>query len=118
MTIVKKFSIFYNKSMEYPHEDYHVRPFPNQPKRGGKDLINALRDLESMLGEEVPNLDRLRDIQAQIHASANVFNDDRLVDRLRMLSNAIDQYLASPQTAASNQIAEQVMRILVELKHL
>ncbi len=104
--------------MEHPHDDYHVRPFPQQPKRGGKELIQALHDLEAMIGEEVPDLERLRDIQARIHASAGAYNDDRLVDRLRMLSNCIDQFLGSPQKAVGNNLAQQVLQLLIELKHL
>jgi len=109
---------FYKRDMEHPHEDYHVRPYPQQPKRGGKELVQALRDLEEAIEAEVPDLERLRNIQARIHASSASFNDDKLVDRLRTLSSYIDQYLGSPQKSVGQKLAQQVLQILIELKHL
>lgn len=104
--------------MEHPHDPYHVRPFPQQPKRGGKQLIEALADLETALGEKVPNLDKLREIQARIHNSASDINDDRLIDMLRIISEGIDKYKRKPGRAAFEKIVKQLMKVRVELKHL
>lgn len=115
---MKKFPIFYNESMEHPHENYHVRPFPQQPKRGGKELMEALQKLQGLLVEDVPNADQIREMQAHIHKTANTFNDDRLIDKLRMLSNGIDLFLGSPQKSVARDLEQQILKILVDLKHL
>ena len=104
--------------MEHPHDDYHVRPYPQQPKRGGHELITALRDLESMIGSEVPDLDRLKEIQIHIHTASSFFNDDRFVDRLRMLSTLIDQFLGSPQRSSGQNLREMAIQIFSDLKHM
>lgn len=104
--------------MEHPHDPYHVRPFPQQPRRGGKALITALSDLESAMGEKVPNLDRLREIQARIHNCTADMNDDRLVDMLRMISIGIDKYQQKPGRAAFEKVVKQILKVRIELKHL
>ncbi|MBS0629459.1 MAG: hypothetical protein JSS30_04455 [Verrucomicrobia bacterium] len=104
--------------MEHPHDPYHVRPFPQQPNRGGKQLTAALADLESALSEKVPNLEKLRAIQARIHNSASEINDDLLVDMLRQISEGIDKYGQKPGRAAFEKIIKQLMKLRIELKHL
>lgn len=104
--------------MEHPHDPYHIRPFPQQPQKGNKELITAIKDLESAFGESVPDFERIHMIQEKIHHAANRFNDDRLVDLLRQLSEKIDAY----QDTSDRKILETLMHILlkvqVELKHL
>ena len=78
--------------MEHPRDPYHVRPFPQQPHRGGKALVKALDDLETALGQSAPNHSRLREIQALIHQAANTSNDDKLVDMIRQMSMLIDEF--------------------------
>lgn len=104
--------------MEHPHDPYHVRPNPKQPRRGGKELMVALDDLESALTDKVPNIDRLRGIQERIHKTANTFNDDRLVDMLRILSNEVDAIREHPERAALEKILTHLLKIRVALKHL
>ena len=104
--------------MEHPHDPYHVRPFPQQPNRGGKALVAALADLESTFGEDVPDLERLRAIQARMHEAVNTCNDDRLVNMIRLLSKGIDSYQEKPEKAALQLILQQLLKIRVELKHL
>jgi len=104
--------------MEHPHDPYHVRPFPQQPKRGGKELATALTDLESALAEKVPNFDKLREIQARIHSCSANMNDDRLVDMLRLISEEIDQYEKQPGREAFEKIIKQLLKVRLELKHL
>lgn len=104
--------------MEHPHDPYHVRPFPQQPHRGGKQLISALADLESALSEKVPNLEKLREVQARIHNCSSEINDDRLVDMLRQISNGIDKYEQKPGRAAFEKIITQLLKVRIELKHL
>ena len=97
---------------------YHVRPDPQQPHRGGKELALALKDLEEALSDTIPNIDRLKAIQARIHHTANTFNDDRLVDMLRILSADIDSLREKPEKKALERILQQLLKIKVELKHL
>lgn len=104
--------------MEHPHDPYHVRPFPQQPKRGGKALITALDDLEMAMGEKVPNHERLREIQARIHNCTANMNDDRLVDMLRQISQGIDNYEHKPGRASLEKVIKQLLKIRIELKHL
>lgn len=104
--------------MEHPHDPYHVRPYPQQPHRGGKELKQALLDLESAFGEKVPNLEKLREIQARIHKCSSDINDDRLVDMLRQISTGIDKYEQKPGRAAFEKVVKQVLKVRVELKHL
>ncbi len=104
--------------MEHPHDPYHVRPFPQQPKRGGKKLISALADLESALSEKVPNLEKLREIQARIHNCSSDINDDRLVNMLRHISEGIDKYEQKPGREAFEKIIKQLLKVRIELKHL
>jgi len=104
--------------MEHPHDPYHVRPFPQQPHRGGKELIEALNDLENAFGEKVPNVAKLREIQARIHHCSQNINDDRLVDLLRQVSDGIDKFEQKPGRAAFEKIIKQVLKLRVELKHL
>lgn len=104
--------------MEHPKDPYHVRPFPRQPHRGGKELKLALKDLESTLAETVPDLERLRAIQARIHEVANTYNDDRLIDMLRQISLDLDVYETKPERALLEKILKQILKVRIELKHL
>lgn len=99
-------------------EPYHVRPGPQQPHRGGKELISALDDLQEALSDTIPNIDRLKMIQERIHKTANTFNDDRLVGILRLLSNGIDSVREHPERKSIELILHQILKIRVELKHL
>ena len=104
--------------MEHPHDPYHVRPFPQQPHRGGKELIEAINDLESAFSDKKPNLEKLKEIQSRIHKCSNNINDDRLIDMLRMISEGIDKYKQKPGRAALQKIVLQLLKVRVELKHL
>jgi len=104
--------------MEHPHDPYHVRPFPDQPHRGGKELVTALADLETALGESVPDLERLRTIQARIHETANHFNDDRLVDMIRQITNTLEKFEEKPEKALLEKMLTLLLKVKVELKHL
>ncbi|MDN3506586.1 MAG: hypothetical protein P0S96_05090 [Simkaniaceae bacterium] len=104
--------------MEHPKDPYHVRPFPQQPHRGGKELKSAIADLESALGESVPDFERLRAIQARIHEKVNTYNDDRLVDMIRQISNNLEAYQEKPERAILEKILKQILKVRVELKHL
>lgn len=104
--------------MEHPHDPYHVRPFPQQPHRGGKELIQALHDLELAFGEKKPNLEKLREIQARIHNCSSNINDDRLIDMLRQISQGIDKYEQKPGRTAFEKIVKQVLMVRFELRHL
>ncbi len=104
--------------MEHPKDPFHVRPFPQQPHRGGKMLKTAIAELESALAESVPDLERLRAIQARIHEATNTFNDDRLVDMIRQITSNLEAYEAKPERAILENILKQILKVRVELKHL
>lgn len=103
--------------MEHPHDPYHVRPFPQQPHRGGKALLTALDDLEAALTESIPHLAQLRKIQANIHEVANHFNDDRLVDMIRQMTTALEQYEQKPSRTLREKIITTLLKIRIALKH-
>lgn len=101
------------------HDDtYHVRPFPQQPHRGGKELITALAELEGALSDKVPDPKRLRLLQERVHKAANTCNDDRLVDMIRILSEGVDHFQEKPGREALEKILQQILKVRVELKHL
>lgn len=104
--------------MEHPHDPYHVRPFPQQPHRGGKELMEALTDLESAFSEKVPNFEKFKEIQARIHKCSEHMNDDRLVDMLRLISEGIDKFEQDPGREALEKVIKQLLKVRVELKHL
>lgn len=104
--------------MEHPKDPYHVRPFPQQPHRGGKELKSAITDLESALGESIPDFERLRAIQARIHEKVNTYNDDRLVDMIRQITTNLEAYEEKPERAILEKILKQILKVRVELKHL
>lgn len=104
--------------MEHPHDPYHVRPFPQQPHRGGKELKTALLDLEAAFEEKIPDFERIRSIQERIHRTANRMNDDKLVDLLRQLSEHIDAYQESPDRKVLERLMHILLKVRVELKHL
>ena len=104
--------------MEHPHDPYHVRPFPQQPKRGGKELIAALDDLEIALSEEVPNTERFRMIQARLHKTTNEFNDERLIDLIRQISQNLEKYQERFEKNILEEMQKAILKVRVELKHL
>lgn len=104
--------------MERKKDNYHVRPYPQQPKRFNQQLVATLDDLETTLVEKVPNLESIRDIQAKMHASLANSNDDQLVDQVRQLSTMIDQYQQKPTKAVLQKIVRQILKVRIALKHL
>ncbi|NGX38980.1 MAG: hypothetical protein KR126chlam1_00298 [Chlamydiae bacterium] len=104
--------------MEHPHDPFHVRPFPQQPERGGKELNTALDDLENALSETIPNIELIREIQGRMHKAAGHFNDDQLIDRLRMLSKVLDSYEKSPSTELLKEIITHLLKARIDLKKL
>lgn len=106
------------EKMEHPKDPYHVRPFPQNPKRGGKELINALGELEKALAGEIPDFEVLRTVQEKIHEAVNKWNDDRLVDMVRTISLKLDTYKEHPDKELLQKILVQILKIRVELKHL
>ncbi len=104
--------------MEHPHDPYHVRPFPQQPHRGGKELVAALADLETALSADIPDFEEIRAIQERIHRAANTFNDDRLVNQIRLISTGLDEYHQKPEKELKNSILERLLKVRVDLKHL
>ncbi|NGX37219.1 MAG: hypothetical protein K1000chlam2_00372 [Chlamydiae bacterium] len=104
--------------MEHPHDPYHVRPFPQQPHRGGKELITAISDLEAALSESIPDFEKIRETQERIHTATNTSNDDRLVDMIRQLSHGVDAYMETPEHTILEKVLQQLLKIRVELKHL
>jgi len=104
--------------MEHPRDPYHVRPFPQQPHRGGKTLNIALKDLEITLAEIVPDMERIRAIQARIHDSANLFNDDLIIDRIRRISNHLEKYRENPNKELMREILTEILKVRIDLKHL
>lgn len=104
--------------MEHPHDPYHVRPFPKQPKRGGKAFKTALLEIETVLSSDLPDFEKLNLSQEHLHNTANTFNDDRLIDMTRQLSNLIDQYKEKPEKELRHQILQQILKLQISLKHL
>ncbi len=104
--------------MEHPKDPYHVRPFPKQPKREGKELITALGELENALAEEIPDFEVLRNVQDKIHEAVNTWNDDRLVDMVRTISHKLDAYKEHPDKELLQKILTQILKVRIELKHL
>ena len=104
--------------MEHPHDDFHVRPFPQQPHRGGKELVSALADLEITLTEKLPDREKLKKITERIHDSVKKCNDDKLIDRLRQLLNAVDAYAGSHKQEDLASALTQLLKARVDLKHL
>lgn len=104
--------------MEHPHDPYHVRPFPQQPHRGGKQLLEELNELEKLLSDEIPDLEKLRILQERIHETANHFNDDRLIDMIRTISRDIDMVQEKLDKKILQNIITKILKIRIELKHL
>ena len=104
--------------MEHPKDPYHVRPFPQQPARSGKELIATLDELESALGEELPDLEKLRALQMRMHKACEHYNDDKLIDRLRQLSHALDAYAQTPEHKTLLTIMTHLLKARVDLKRL
>ncbi len=104
--------------MEKKHENYHIRPFPQQPKRGGKELVASLDQLEDAFGEKLPNIEKLGLIQSKMHEALQTTNDDKLVDMVRQLSNWLDQYRHKPTRALAQRIIQQSLKVRIQLKHL
>ena len=104
--------------MEHPHDPYHVRPFPKQPKRGGALLKAVLDELEKALSEKATPPEELRIIQKRLHDTANNIDDDALVNKLRHISEEIDHFEKKPQRAIVDKILQELMQVRVDLKHL
>jgi hypothetical protein len=104
------------KAMSIP--EYHVRPFPQQPKKGSAKLIHSLYDLEKALAIFPPDIKKLEAIQASIHATTQLMNDDKLVDLLRQLSMSMDEYMKTSHEDLPQKIFSQILKIRIELKHL
>ena len=105
--------------MEHPHDPYHLRPFPQQPKRGGKEYMAVLEELESTLGgSEAPDLEKLQLLQERLHLSANLFNDDQLVDMTRTLSEMLENYRENKKPELLQQAVKQILKLRLSLKHL
>ena len=104
--------------MAQPKDPYHVRPFPQQPHRGGKELNTILDELEKALGSDLPNLELLGPLQERLHTTANHFNDDKLVNLLRTVSASIDAMRSHPSSETAKEIALNVLKVRVLLKHL
>ncbi len=104
--------------MEKKHENYHVRPFPQQPKRGGKELVATLDQLEVTLGSPMPNMEKLKTLQAKIHETAQNYNDDQLIDMLRQLSHGLDKYQQKPSRPALQKIVRQLLKVRIALKSM
>lgn len=108
-----------SEKMEHPKDEpYHVRPFPRQPQRGTKELIEALKDLETACGAKVPDFEGIRAIQERIHKEANTYTDDKLIDMLRILSLNIDDFERQPGQKTLENVMKQILKVRVELKHL
>ncbi|MCI0382477.1 MAG: hypothetical protein L0207_05460 [Chlamydiae bacterium] len=97
---------------------YHVRPFPQQPKRGGVKLIASLEELEKWLSLEGSKPDELDAILTKIHSATQTMNDAKLVDLLRQLTLDLDQYKSNPQESIKEKILKDLTIIRKELKHL
>lgn len=104
--------------MEHDHDNFHVRPFPQQPHRGGKMLAASLEELEEVFGEQSPNRERLKLLQAKIHESLQHANDDKLVDMVRELSNLLEKYYQRPSRSLAQRVVQQLLKVRIQLKHL
>lgn len=99
-------------------EPYHVRPFPQQPRRGGKKLVMELDDIEAALAGKIPDFEKLGSAQARMHHTANSINDDKLVNHLAHLSEYVDKFREEPSQELMQKVLVQIMKIRIELKHL
>lgn len=100
------------------HPEYHVRPYPQQPRKGSVQLIHGLEDLEKAISTFPPNNKRLELAQATIHSASQQMNDDKLVDLLRLLSMGIDEYIQTGDENLPQKIFSQILKIRIALKHL
>jgi hypothetical protein len=104
--------------MERKHENYHIRPFPQQPKRGGKLLVATLDELEDAFSVKRPDLEQLGLSQAKLHEALTTANDDALVDMVRQLSHFLDEYRQNPRPAFAQKVVEQLLKVRLQLKRL
>lgn len=104
--------------MEHPHDNYHVRPFPQQPHRGGKLLVLALDEVEEVFGQKTQSRERLKMLQVKMHESLEHANDDKLVDMVRELSNLIELYQQKPTKPLAQKVIKQLLKVRIQLKHL
>jgi len=104
--------------MAQPKDPFHVRPFPQQPHRGGKELQAILTELEELLGSDLPKLELLESLQVRLHETANHFNDDALVNLLRTVSTNIDTMRSHPAAKTAQELALNILKVRAQLKHL
>lgn len=97
---------------------FHVRPFPQQPHRGGKKLLTTINSLQETLSADLPNFDLIKKLQGELHSEANQMNDDALIDRLRQISHLLDSFCDKPEKKALRAIIQHLLKMQVDLKHL
>lgn len=98
--------------------EYHVRPYPQQPNRGGAKLIKALEELEKELKASTPNHEKLQAIRIAIYEDTRKSNDDLLMDLLRTLLNDLEKWEKQPWEGGTGKIMGDLLKIKEDLKRL
>lgn len=96
--------------------EYHVRPYPQQPKRDNAQLLSALSDLEKAVNEGKISAEQVKDFSTRLYEATKFFNDDLLVDQLRVLLSNVEHF--QKKEAGSEKVAEGLIKIRVYLKRL
>lgn len=96
--------------------EYHVRPYPQQPKRDNAQLLSALSDLEKVVNTGKISPEQVKDFSKRLYEATKQFNDDLIVDQLRVLLADLEHFLKSNE--GSEKIAKGLIKIRVHLKRL
>lgn len=98
--------------------EYHVRPYPRQPHRGGKKLIKALEDLEAALQQDPIDHKKIQDIRIAMYEDTRNCTDDLLIDLLRQLLNDVEKWEKQPWDGGTGKIMGDLLKIKEDLKKL
>lgn len=98
--------------------EHHVRPYPQQPHRGGAKLIKALEDLEKEIKATSPNHAKLQAIRLAIYEDTKKANDDLLMDLLRTLLNDLEKWEKQPWDGGTGKILSDLLKIKEDLKRV
>lgn len=96
--------------------EYHVRPYPQQPKRDNAQLLSALSDLEKVVNTGKISAEQVKDFSKRIYEATKSFNDDLIVDQLRMLLSNVEHFQKGE--SGSQKVAEGLIKIRVYLKRM
>lgn len=95
-----------------------MRPYPRQPNRGSKKLIEALEELEVALKADKPNHAKLQEIRVKIYEDTRKCTDDLLIDLLRQMLDDLEKWEKEPWEGGTGKILGDLLKIKEDLKRL